>query len=109
MLHKAILVCVAGLLLVTPAQARMKKPGLLTGLCKCTCSLDNGKAQDGIYDPKGGSCTVLDRKVCNITEPGGQKKGDVPVRPSRQWRSGQKEEGAQSPPLPLGLGSLKAH
>jgi|RhiMetdeSRZDD1v2_1073273.scaffolds.fasta_scaffold168815_4 hypothetical protein len=29
MLHKAILVCVAGLLILTPAQARIKKPGIL--------------------------------------------------------------------------------
>jgi len=32
--------------------------------------LPSGTTQDGTYDPKGASCTVLNQKVCNITEPG---------------------------------------
>src|SRR4029434_3880575 len=53
------------LVLATPAQARFKKPGMWTGLCKCSCMLPSGKTQDGVYDPKGGSCIVLNNKVCN--------------------------------------------
>jgi hypothetical protein len=69
MIQKAILVCAASVLLVTPGQARIKKPGLGNVTCGCTCILANGTQKQGTYDPKGTSCTVLERKTCNIEDP----------------------------------------
>jgi hypothetical protein len=71
MFHKAILVCTAISLLVTPAHARMKKPGKLTGLCNCSCLLANGTEVKNTYDPKGFGCGSLERKTCNITDANG--------------------------------------
>ena len=97
MFHKAILVCTAISLLVTPAHARMKKPGKLTGLCNCSCLLANGTEVKNTYDPKGFGCAKLERKTCNITDSKtglvrsgtieycvAQREGAVQVKPSPQ-------------------------
>jgi hypothetical protein len=70
MLRKAILLCAVSMLLVTPGQARFKKPGSNTVSCGCTCILDNGIQKEGTYDPKGPSCRVLEKKTCNVEIPG---------------------------------------
>jgi hypothetical protein len=70
MLKTAIFVCAASMLLVTPGQARFKKPGIDKIMCDCTCILGSGVSKRGLYDPKSTSCTILERRTCNIEIPG---------------------------------------
>jgi hypothetical protein len=61
-MHKAILVFVAALLLLTPGQAR-------SASCWCTCVTDGGLTRSLQYDDKGYGCKALQGKTCNLVDP----------------------------------------